>query len=57
MTPPGGGFELVAVGSVKQLGGGEGARRTAIATARVRDAATGAVYPLAYRLQLLRRDR
>ncbi len=57
VTPPGGGFELVAVASIKQLGGGEGARRTAIATARVRDAATGAVYPLAYRLQLLRRDR
>lgn len=57
VTPPGGGFELLAVASVKQLGGGEGARRTAIATARVRDAATGAVYPLAYRLQLLRRDR
>jgi hypothetical protein len=57
VTPPGGGFELVAVASVKQLGGGEGARRTAIATARVRDATTGAVYPLAYRLQLLRRDR
>jgi hypothetical protein len=57
VTPPGGGFELVAVASVKQLGGGEGARRTAVATARVRDAATGAVYPLAYRLQLVRRDR
>jgi len=57
VTPPGGGFELVAVASVKQLGGGEGARRTAIATARVRDAATGAIYPLAYRLQLVRRDR
>jgi Conjugative transposon protein TcpC len=57
VTPPGGGFELVAVASVKQLGGSEGARRTAIATARVRDAATGAVYPLAYRLQLLRQDR
>lgn len=57
VTPPGGGFELAAVASVKQLGGGEGARRTAIATARVRDAATGAVYPLAYRLQLLLRGR
>jgi Conjugative transposon protein TcpC len=57
VTPPGGGFELLAVASVKQLGGGEGARRTALATVRVRDAATGAVYPLAYRLQLVRRDR
>jgi hypothetical protein len=57
VTPPGGDFELLAVASVKQLGGGEGARRTALATVRVRDTATGAVYPLAYRLQLLRRDR
>ncbi len=50
VTPPGGGFELVAVASVKQVGSGEGARRTVIATARVRDAASGAVVPLAYRL-------
>ena len=57
VTSPGGGFELVALASVKQLGGGEGDRRTAVATARVRDAATGAVYPLAYRLQLVRRGR
>ena len=57
VTPPGGGFELVAVTSVKQLRDGEGSRRTALVTARVRDAATGAVYPLAYRLGLVRRDR
>jgi Conjugative transposon protein TcpC len=57
VTPPGGGFELIAVASVKQLGDGEGTRRTAVVTARVRDASTGAVYPLAYRLQLVRRDR
>jgi hypothetical protein len=57
VTPPGGGFELVAVSSVKQLGDGEGARRTAVASARVRYAATGTVYPLAYRLQLVQRDR
>jgi hypothetical protein len=57
VTPPGGGFELIAVAGVKQLGGGVGPRRTAVATARVRDAASGAVYPLAYRLQLARRDR
>lgn len=57
VAPPGGGFELVAVASVKQVGSGEGARRTVIATARVRDAATGAIIPLAYRLRLLHRDR
>ena len=53
VKPPGGGFELVAVAAVKQLGCGEGARRAVIATARVRDAASGAVYPLAYRLELV----
>jgi Conjugative transposon protein TcpC len=57
VTPPGGGFELVAIASVKQLGDGEGARRTVIATARVRDAESGAIIPLAYRLRLLHRDR
>jgi len=57
VTPPGGGFELVAVTSVKQVGSGEGSRRTVVAIARVRDAASGAVVPFAYRLGLLRRDR
>jgi hypothetical protein len=57
VTPPGGGFELVAVASVKQVGSGEGARRTVIATARVRDAASGAVVPFAYRLEIIRQDR
>jgi Conjugative transposon protein TcpC len=57
VTPPDAGFELVAVNGVKQLGDGEGPRRSAVATARVRDSATGAIYPLAYRLQLVRRDR
>ena len=57
VTPPGGGFELVAVASVKQVGSGEGARRTVVATARVRDAASGSVVPFAYRLGLVRRDR
>lgn len=57
VTPPGGGFELVAVASVKQIGSGEGARRTVVATARVRDVASGAVVPFAYRLGLVRQDR
>ena len=56
VTPPGGGFELVAVASVKQVGSGEGARRTVVATARVRDTASGTVVPFAYRLALARRD-
>jgi hypothetical protein len=57
VTPLGGGFELVALASVKQLGDDEGPRRTVIATARVRDAESGAVIPLVYRLRLLHRDR
>jgi Conjugative transposon protein TcpC len=57
VTPPGGDFELVAAASVKQVGSGEGSRRTVVATARVRDAASGAVVPFAYRLGLVRRDR
>ncbi len=57
VTPPGGGFELVAVASVKQVGSGEGARRTVVATARVRDVASGAVVPFTYRLGLVRQDR
>jgi len=56
VTPPGGGFELAAVASVKQVGSGEGARRTVVATARVRDRASRAVVPFAYRLALIRRD-
>lgn len=57
VTPPGAGLELIAVTSVKQLGDGEGGQRTAVAAVRVRDAATGAIYPLDYRLQLVRQDR
>jgi hypothetical protein len=57
VTPLGGGFELLAVASVKQLGGSEGPSRTVLASANVRDSTTGAVYPVAYRLQLRRRDR
>lgn len=57
VTPPGAGLELVAVASVKQVGDGERGQRTAVAAVRVRDAATGAIYPLDYRLQLVRRDR
>jgi hypothetical protein len=40
-----------------QLGDGEGRRRTVLAAGRVRDDASGAVYRLAYRLELVRRDR
>ncbi len=57
VTPPGAGLELVAVTSIKQVGGGEGPRRTVIAAARVRDTTTGAVLPVSYRLRVAERDR
>jgi hypothetical protein len=57
VTPPGAGLELAAVSNVRQLGDGEGGQRTAVAAVRVRDADTGAIYPLDYRLQLVKRDR
>jgi hypothetical protein len=48
---------LGAAGSVSQLGEGEGSRRTVLASGRFRDPASGAVYRLAYRLELVRRNR
>lgn len=44
-------------GSVSQLGDGEGGRRTVVVSGRFRDPASGAVYRLAYRLELVRRNR
>lgn len=44
-------------GSVAQLGDGEGARRTVLVSGRFRDPESGAVYRLAYRLELVRRNR
>jgi hypothetical protein len=49
--------ELVAVASIAQLGAGEGRERTVVAAVRARDAATGVVYGLRYRLRLVRGDR
>jgi len=58
VTPLGGALEpLGSGGSVSQLGDGEGARRTALVSGRFRDPASGAVYRLAYRLELVKRDR
>lgn len=56
VTPLGGSLELLSLRPAAQLGDGEGARRTVLAAGRFRDA-SGAVYPLAYRLELIRRDR
>lgn len=44
-------------GSVAQLSDGEGNRRTVLVSGRFRDSASGAVYRLAYRLRVIRRDR
>lgn len=57
VTPPKAGLELVAVTSVKQVGSGEGPRRTVIADAQARDTATGAILPVSYRLRVAERDR
>jgi hypothetical protein len=48
---------LGAAGSVAQLGDGKGPRRTVLASGRFRDPVSGAVYRLAYRLELVRRSR
>jgi hypothetical protein len=58
ITPLAGALELLGLaGSVSQLGEGEGNRRTVLVTGRFRDVATGAVYRLAYRLRVVRRNR
>jgi Conjugative transposon protein TcpC len=49
--------ELVALASIGQLGAGDARERTVLATVRARDAATGVVYGLRYRLRLVRGDR
>ncbi|HEV7516733.1 MAG TPA: conjugal transfer protein [Thermoanaerobaculia bacterium] len=56
VTPPGGGLEVQEVSRVKQLGSGEGPRRTVVAEARVRDSVTAATLGLSYRLEVTRSD-
>jgi hypothetical protein len=57
IAPVGGGLRLVEVTEVGQLGDAAATRRTVLVEARVRDAASRATYPLAYRLEVVRRDR
>jgi hypothetical protein len=57
VQPLGGAVELVEVTGVTQLGPGEGPRRTILAAARVTDPASGATYPVAYRLELVKGGR
>lgn len=55
VQPLGGALEFRAITGVTQLGSGEGPVRSVLAAARVADPASGAVYPLVYRLELVKR--
>lgn len=55
VRPLGGAIEFRTITGVTQLGSGEGPSRSVLAAARVGDPASGAVYPVAYRLELVKR--
>lgn len=55
VVPLGGEQKLLSVGEAEQLGGDEGARKDLVVEARVEDPDGGAEYPLAYRLEVVRR--
>lgn len=57
VVPLGGALEVASAGRAEQLGGGEGAGRDLIVGVRLRDPASGAVYPLDYRLAVVERAR
>lgn len=58
VVPLAGSLELLGVaGAVSQLGEGEGARRTVVVACRLRDPGSRAVYRLAYRLDVVKRNR
>ena len=57
VVPPGNGLRLAGVPAVKQIGEGEGARRTVLATVRIHDPLSGASFALAYRLEVARHGR
>lgn len=57
VVPPGNGLQLLHVSAIKQVGEGEGTRRTVLASARVRDPLSGASFALAYRLEVARNVR
>lgn len=56
-APLRGSLELLSLAPAAQLDSEEGPRRTILAAGRFRDTASGSVYRLAYRLELIRRDR
>jgi Conjugative transposon protein TcpC len=55
VRPLGDAIEFRSITGLTQLGSGEGSRRSVLAAARVSDPASGAVYPVAYRLELGKR--
>jgi len=58
VVPLAGSLELLgAAGAVSQLGDGEGVRRTVVVACRLRDPGSRAVYRLAYRLGVIKRNR
>jgi hypothetical protein len=57
IQPLSGALQFVSVSGVTQLGSGEGPRRSVLAAVRVADPATGAVYPLVYRLDAVKGAR
>ena len=54
VSPLGGAVALEGVTGITQLGSGEGPSRVVIAAARVSDPASGAAYPVAYRLEVVK---
>lgn len=57
ITPLDGDLEVAEVEDVAQADSDSGRLRTLVVSVRVRDRETGGVYPLAYRLEVVRRDR
>lgn len=57
VQPLGGAVGFVSLSGVSQLGSGEGPRRTVLAGVRVSDPASGAVYPLLYRFEVVKHGR
>lgn len=57
IQPLAGALRFVSVSGVTQLGSGEGPRRSILAAVRVVDPATGAAYPLVYRIAAVKGAR
>jgi hypothetical protein len=57
IEPLGSELRFASVAAIGQLGPGEGARRTVVARVRVEDPSSEAIYPLAYRLEVVRGAR